>query len=96
MTSRNPLERDIEKKIKEYARSKGWLAYKFTSPGHSFVPDGILIAPGGKVIMVEFKQLGKKPTAGQHREHERLRQQGVTVWVVDSVELGKGLIDANP
>lgn len=93
MVSHNPLERDIEKKVKEYARSKGWLAYKFTSPGHSFVPDGILIAPGGRVIMIEFKQLGKKPTAGQQREHERLRQQGVTVWVVDSVELGKGLID---
>ena len=32
------LERDIEKRVKEYARSKGWLAYKFTSPGHIGVP----------------------------------------------------------
>ena len=88
------LEKDIEKRVKEYARSKGWLAYKWTSPGHAFVPDGILIAPGGRFILVEFKQLGKKPTPGQQREHERLRTQGATVWVVDSVEMGKELIDA--
>lgn len=89
------LERDIEKKVKEYARSKGWLAYKFTSPGHAFVPDGLFISPCGVVIFIEFKQLGKKATAGQLREHERLMLQGVAVFVVDSVELGKEIIDAN-
>jgi len=88
------LERDIEKKVKDYARSKGWLAYKFTSPGHTFVPDGILISPLGNVVFVEFKQLGKKPTPGQQREHERLRAQGVSVFVVDSFDVGKGVVDA--
>ena len=87
------LERDIEKRVKEYARSKGWLAYKFTSPGHIGVPDGLLISPVGFVIFMEFKQTGKKPTAMQQREIDRINQHGVMALVVDSVEQGKGLID---
>jgi hypothetical protein len=34
----------------------------------------------------EFKRTGARPTAGQHREHERLRALGFTVEVIDSVE----------
>lgn len=89
------LERDIEKRVKDYARSKGWLAYKFTSPGHAFVPDGILISPKGVVLFIEFKQSGKKPTAGQLREHERLRNQNCLIYLVDNVEYGKEIIDEN-
>ena len=88
------LERDIEKRVKEYARSKGFLAYKFTSPAHIGVPDGLLISPVGFVIFMEFKQTGKKPTAMQQREIDRINQHGVLALVVDSVEQGKGLIDA--
>lgn len=88
------LERDIEKRVKEYARSKGFLAYKFTSPGHIGVPDGLLISPVGFVIFMEFKQTGKKPTAMQQREIDRINQHGVLALVVDSVEQGKRLIDA--
>jgi len=87
------LERDIEKRVKDYARSKGWLAYKFTSPGHAFVPDGILISPKGVVIFIEFKQSGKKQTAGQLREHERLKNQNCLIYLVDNVEYGKEIID---
>lgn len=92
------LERDIEKAVKRYAESKGWLTRKWTSPGHAFVPDQIFIRGDGKVIFVEFKAQGKKPTAGQLREHDRLRAQGCLVYVIDSVEAGKALVDhyANP
>ena len=88
------LERDIEKRVKDYARSKGFLAYKFTSPAHIGVPDGLFISPLGFVIFLEFKQTGKKPTAMQQREIDRINQHGVLALVVDSVEQGKGLIDA--
>ena len=89
------LEKEIEKRVKEYARSKGWLAYKWVSPGHSFVPDGILISPSGKVVFVEFKQLDKKPSAGQEREHQRLRQSKVLVHVIDTVAKGQEMVDEN-
>jgi len=88
------LEREIEKRVKEYARTKGWLAYKFTSPGHIGVPDGLFISPKGVVLFMEFKQLGKKATAMQQREIDRINQHCVLSLVVDSVEQGKRLIDA--
>lgn len=87
------LERDIEKRVKAYAESKGWLTRKWTSPGHAFVPDQIFIRPDGQVIFIEFKKEGARPTAGQHREHDRLRGHGCLVYVVDSVDQGKALVD---
>ena len=88
------LERDVEKAVKRYAESKGWLTRKWTSPGHAFVPDQIFIIPGGKVIFVEMKRPGGKCTAGQLREHEKLRAMGCDVWVIDNVENGKQMVDS--
>ena len=88
------LEKEIEKRVKAYAESKGWLTRKWTSPGHSFVPDQIFIRPDGHVFFIEFKRNGAKPTAGQIREHEKLRGHGCMVLVVDSVAAGKELVDA--
>ena len=89
------LEKEIETKVKEYARNKGWLAYKFTSPGHSFVPDGLFISPKGIVLFMEFKQLGKKPTPGQSREIARIIGHHTQCFVVDNAERGKEIIDEN-
>ena len=89
-----PLEKDIEKRVKDYAREKGMLAYKFTSPMRAAVPDDLLICPTGRVVFVEFKRKGKVPTPAQLREHERLRGHKVAVYVIDDIEQGKRLIDA--
>ena len=88
------LEKQIESKVCDYAKSKGWLTYKFTSPARAAVPDRLMIQPGGKVVFVEFKRTGMKPTEAQLREHKRLESQGCHVWVIDSIESGKGMIDA--
>lgn len=92
------LEKHIEGVVKRYAESKGWLTRKWTSPGHSFVPDQIFIRPDGKIIFIEFKGGKNVPTAGQLREHGRLRGHGCLVYVINSVEAGKALVDhyANP
>ena len=87
------LEKQIEAKVCEYAKSKGWLVYKFTSPNRAAVPDRLLISPLGKVIFVEFKREGQKPTAAQAREHDRLREQQVCVFVVDNVKDGQAIVD---
>jgi hypothetical protein len=87
------LEKQIEQRVKEYARERGWLAYKWVSPSHIGVPDGILISPNGKVIFVEFKATGKMVTQMQERELLRLQQHGCTVAVIDDVEAGKALVD---
>lgn len=93
MTTRPLLEKDIESRTCDYAKSKGWLVYKFTSPARAAVPDRLLITPQGRVIFVEFKRTGHKPTVPQEREHARLRAQGVLVFVIDTVEAGKAMVD---
>ena len=87
------LEKDIESKVCEYARSKGVLAYKFTSPARAAVPDRMFIAPDGRVWFCEFKRGGQKPTPAQEREHAKLRTQKVNVFVIDNVIEGKNMID---
>ena len=87
------LERDIEAAVCKYARDKGVLALKFTSPARAAVPDRLFIAPDGGMWFCEFKAAGKKPTPAQEREHDRLRKQKVVVFVIDNVPDGKVMID---
>lgn len=89
----DPLEKDIEGKCVQHAKSLGILVYKFTSPSKRSVPDRIFVLPGGHVFWIEFKRLGKEPTPAQTVEIEKLRKQGVTVYVVDNVTEGKGRIE---
>ena len=87
------LEKQIEEKVNTYAKEQGYLVYKFTSPQRVAVPDRLYINPRGKVFFVEFKREGQRPTPAQDREHERLREQGVRVFVIDNVQAGKDMID---
>ena len=87
------LEKVIERKVCEYAKSKEVIPYKFTSPNRMAVPDRLFVAPGGRIWFVEFKQLGKKPTPAQVREISRLEAQGCVVFVIDNVDAGKAMID---
>lgn len=87
------LEKQIESKVCEYAKTKNVLVYKFTSPARAAVPDRLFIAPDGRMWFCEFKREGQKPTVAQEREHNRLRQNKVSVFVVDNVEDGKAMVD---
>jgi hypothetical protein len=87
------LEKQIEAKVCEYAKTKNVLVYKFTSPARAAVPDRMFIRPDGRIWFVEFKREGAKPTEAQEREHHRLRQHKVNVFVIDNVEEGKTMIE---
>ena len=87
------LEKQIEAKVCEYAKTKNVLVYKFTSPARAAVPDRLFIRADGRMWFCEFKRGGQKPTPAQEREHHRLRQQAINVFVVDSVDAGKECID---
>ena len=86
------LEAEIEKKVCEYARSKGLIAYKFTSPNRRSVPDRLFCGPQGLHFFIEFKATGKKPTEKQWREIKRLRGLNHTVYVCDNIEEGKRIV----
>lgn len=87
------LEKQIEQKVCDYAKSKGVLVYKFTSPARAAVPDRLFIRPDGVVWFCEFKREGQKPTIPQEREHTKLRGHKVNVFVVDNVEDGRMMVD---
>ena len=87
------LEKQIEAKVCDYAKGRGLLVYKFTSPNRMAVPDRMFVRPDGKIFFIEFKREGQKPTPAQYREHERLRGHGVLVFVVNNVLSGMLVID---
>ena len=89
-----PLEKEIEKKICDYAKSKGCYVRKFVSPNNRSVPDRIIIAPGGAVGFLEIKRGGCKPTKAQEAELDLLRKQGCNVWWSDNALDGKLFVDA--
>ena len=86
------LEKQIEAKVCDYAKTKGMMVYKFTSPARAAVPDRLFICKG-RVFFIEFKREGQKPTPAQEREHHRLRQHKVSVFVIDNVDEGKAMVD---
>ena len=87
------LEKHIEAKVCLYAKQRGLLVYKFTSPARAAVPDRMFVRNDGKVFFVEFKRKGEKPTPAQGREHARLREYNVDVFVIDDADVGKLVID---
>lgn len=84
----------IEKKVGDYATSKGWLVYKFSSPNTRAVPDKIFMRDG-VVFFIEFKAPGKLPTKLQYANHKRIKAHGVSVFVIDNIERGKDIFNAN-
>lgn len=79
-------ERIVEAHLRDSVKKAGGVAYKWVSPGNNGVPDRIVIIPGGRIIFVELKAPGKKPTALQQVQHDRLRVLGCDVRVIDSRE----------
>lgn len=87
------LEKEIEAKVCAYAKEKGFLHYKFTSPAHFGVPDRIFFGDMGTVFLIEFKREGGKPTPAQDREAQRLSELDHRVYLIDTVEKGIEVID---
>jgi len=87
------LEKQIERNVCDYAHDAGMLVYKFTSLNRAAVPDRLFITPKGTSWFIEFKRAGQKPTPQQTREHDRLRGHKVAVFVVDSVDAGRLVVN---
>lgn len=83
------LERDIEKALCLRIKSLGGIAEKFTSPAKRSVPDRLVTLPGGRIVFVELKAPGKKPTPKQIKDHNTRRTLGCEVVVIDNIEAAK-------
>jgi len=86
------LENKIENRLKNEVEKIGGKALKFVSPGVSGVPDRIVLLPHGKIIFVELKAPGKKPSPIQEYRAKEYRALGFDVRCVDSIEKIEELI----
>lgn len=80
------LEKTVEAALVRRVKDLGGMCEKFVSPGRRSVPDRIATLPGNRIVFVEVKAPGKKPTPLQERDHERRRQLGCEVVIISSIE----------
>ena len=85
-------ESSIEYKHCKRVKDQGGTSYKFVSPNRRGVPDRLDLFPilpehreivAKYVTFTEIKDTGEKPRPEQIREHNRLRELGFNVEVVD-------------
>ena len=81
-------ERDVERYLVKECEKRGWLCWKFVSPGRRGVPDRIVIRHGG-VAFVEVKRKGGRVSPLQIRRIEELIRLLIPARVVET----KGEID---
>ncbi len=87
------LEKMIEMYLVRYVKRKGGLAIKMNPAGMVGIPDRQVFLPGGKTFFVELKAPGQKPRAAQLGWHHKLRGLGFRVYVLDSREDVKRVVD---
>jgi hypothetical protein len=83
------VETDVEKYLFNKARANGWLAWKFTSPGTTGVPDRVLVGPHGRVVWIEVKQPTGRLSARQRvrlGELDALGHDTRVVWSKPDVD----------
>lgn len=79
-------ESKLERKLRLEVCKRGGLAYKFTSPNVSGVPDRLVLLPNGRAIFVEMKAPGGVLRPLQKKRRNQLENLGFSVYVVDSNE----------
>jgi len=85
-------ESTIEQAVCAYAKSKGCLSLKLAGQNQKGQPDRMFLHQG-RVLFVEFKAPGKRPTALQARWLDRLADHTFHTACCDDIAAGKRLID---
>ena len=82
------LERKLVRKIKDL----GGMAIKLTSQYSKGDPDRLCLIFDETPFFVEVKSTGEKPTKIQLHVHEKIRELGFEVFIIDTTEKLKSLI----
>lgn len=85
-----PLEKKIEAACVKYAKDKGWLCLKMTSPSCRGLPDRLFIR-GGYYLWVEFKRPYSKLRQIQRRRVDALLGEGCDVVALDFNDSDKAI-----
>lgn len=78
-------EAALEAIFRALCRQQGCLVEK-VAPTRRGMPDRIVLAPGGRIYLVELKRLGEKPTPIQEEWHKRAWVRGTRVVVLHGEE----------
>lgn len=76
-------ENAIEQYLRRECEVRGWLCWKFKSPGHNGAPDRLIIG-NDKTCFVETKAPDEKTRELQDFQHQRMRERGAIVFVADT------------
>lgn len=77
-------EKAIEAYLNKRCKENGLLCLKYSNANVTGYPDRLVCCINGKVIWVELKSKGKKPTKLQEIRHQELRDLDHKVWVISS------------
>ena len=88
-------ERELQAKCLKNARTLGVLARKVETPAYNGFPDCIFFYDG-RCMLVEFKHPNGKGRLSpiQLKDHQRLNEVGVYVWVIEDCDNFLTLIEA--
>lgn len=79
-------EKTLEKKLGLHAKKLGGLSLKLLCNHFTGLPDRLVLLPNGRIMFVEVKTTGKKPTKRQLHVHAKLQGLGFTVLVLERSE----------
>lgn len=86
-------EKLIERKLVELCKINEGMCIKLLCNHIIGLPDRLCLFPKAKLVFVELKTTGKKPRKIQIFMHNKLRQLGFEVEIIDSVESVISLIN---
>jgi len=85
-------ESTIERAVCAYAKTKGCIVLKLSGQNQRGQPDRMFLYHG-RVLFIEFKARGKRPTALQARWIQRLEEHEFCAFDCDDIDRGKLLIN---
>jgi len=87
-------ERELQAKCLKYARAQGVFARKVETPAFNGFPDCIFFY-NGRCMLIEFKHPNGKGRLSpiQVKDHGRLLEVDVTVWVVEDYDIFTDLME---
>lgn len=86
-------EKLVEKKLCEYTKNAGGYCMKVMTQFFNGFPDRMILLPGGIIFFVEVKTTKQKARKLQVHIHNKLKELGFDVYVIDRVVNAKKLID---
>lgn len=86
-----PRESYIELNIVDEAVAAGWWCRKVQWVGRRAAPDRVF-AKVGRVVWIEFKRPGERPTLAQTRQHIEMRAAGMEVYWCDDLDVGRKIL----